>query len=350
MSDSNEPLVTVVLPIYGVEAYLDTCVESVVGQTYRNLEIILVDDGGKDACPAMCDEWAKKDSRIKVVHKQNQGLGMARNSGIEASSGDYICFFDSDDFVDNGVIECAIEAAMRDGSDIVHFGLRSVSTDGKTVLGEMVPHCPKSVYEGDEVRDVFLPFLIAPDLKTGEDWGLMASACGCLIDSCMLSAWGFRFVSERDIISEDVYSMLMLYRNVRRVSVIERSFYNYRVNEASLTHAFKADRLTRIADFYRAARKLASECGYGEEVLSRLALPYWNFVISALKQLAGSDLPRAEKTEQIAALAHSSDFASARKALQGAKLSPGSKLLFEAVSFCAPAAVLALCRVRRVKG
>ena len=95
----QQGLISVVLPVYHTERYLDRCVTSVVNQTYSNLEIILVDDGSPDRCPQMCDEWAKKDSRIRVVHKQNAGLGMARNSGIEAATGEYICFFDSDDYV-----------------------------------------------------------------------------------------------------------------------------------------------------------------------------------------------------------------------------------------------------------
>ena len=98
-------LVSVVLPIYKVEKYLNRCIESVVNQTYSNLEIILVDDGSPDSCPNMCDEWKKKDSRIVVIHKENGGLGEARNSGISAANGKYICFFDSDDYVSNETID-----------------------------------------------------------------------------------------------------------------------------------------------------------------------------------------------------------------------------------------------------
>ena len=86
-------LVSVVLPIYNVEKYLDRCIESVINQTYKNLEILLVDDGSPDSCPQKCEEWAKKDERIKVIHKTNAGLGYARNTGIENASGEYICFF-----------------------------------------------------------------------------------------------------------------------------------------------------------------------------------------------------------------------------------------------------------------
>lgn len=350
MGSGNTPLVTVVLPIYGVEAYLDACVQSVIGQTYRNLEIILVDDGGKDACPAMCDEWAKKDSRIKVVHKQNQGLGMARNSGIEASTGDYICFFDSDDFVDADTVECAVSTAMRDEADIVLFGMRSVSNDGKIVLSERAPHCPKSVYEGDEVREVFLPYLIAPDLRTGEDWGLMASAWGCLADNHMLSAWGFRFASEREIISEDVYSMLGLYRHLRRVSVIDRVFYNYRVNNASLTHTYNPQRLARIAHFYRVSRELARECGYSREVEKRLAIPYSNFVIAALKQLAVADVPKREKLAQIKEVSASKDFRTAYSVLKVAKFGLSKRLILGAVAMGWSSLALFMCSARMRRG
>lgn len=347
MSSSMGPLVTVVLPIYGVEAYLDTCVQSVVGQTYRNLEIILVDDGGKDSCPVMCDEWAKRDPRIKVIHKENQGLGMARNSGIEASTGDYICFFDSDDFVDAETVERALAVAVEDRADIVLFGMRSVSTDGSTVLSERVPCCPKGSFLGEQVLGDFLPFLIAPDLRTGEDWGLIASAWSCLIDNHMLSAWGFRFASERDIISEDVYSMLMLYRHVGRVSVIPSAFYNYRVNNSSLTRTFNPERLDRIAHFYCASRKLVNELGYGDEVVARLAVPYMSFVIAALKQLAVADIGKDEKFAQVKKLSKSGDFMLAYSELKGSRIGLKKKMLLGAVARGDASLVLFLAGLKR---
>ena len=100
-----EVKVSIVVPVYNVEKYLDRCIESIVNQTYKNLEIILVDDGSTDSCPQMCDEWGLKDSRIKVVHKENAGLGMARNTGIDNALGEYIFFFGSDDYVDVTTVE-----------------------------------------------------------------------------------------------------------------------------------------------------------------------------------------------------------------------------------------------------
>ena len=102
---SRQPLISVIIPIYNVEEYLDECVQSIINQTYHNLEIILVDDGSPDRCPLMCDEFAKRDNRIHVIHKVNGGLSSARNAGLDIASGDYISFVDSDDFIDKRMYE-----------------------------------------------------------------------------------------------------------------------------------------------------------------------------------------------------------------------------------------------------
>jgi len=106
-------LISVIVPVYKVEKYLDQCVESIVNQTYRNLEIILVDDGSPDRCPQMCDEWAKKDSRIKVIHKKNGGASSARNAGLDIAMGDYIGFVDSDDYIAESMYATLLEVLLN---------------------------------------------------------------------------------------------------------------------------------------------------------------------------------------------------------------------------------------------
>ena len=106
-------LISVIVPVYRVEPYLDRCVQSIVDQTYTNLEIILVDDGSPDECPRMCDAWAKRDGRIRVIHQENGGLSAARNAGMRAATGDYIAFVDSDDWLSRGFIENLHAAADK---------------------------------------------------------------------------------------------------------------------------------------------------------------------------------------------------------------------------------------------
>jgi len=120
-----QPLISVIVPVYKVEAYLDRCVESIVSQTYQNLEIILVDDGSPDNCGRMCDEWAKKDSRIQVIHKENGGLSDARNAGMAVASGEYIGFVDSDDWIDRLFLETLHDCIQTTGSDIAACGIHT---------------------------------------------------------------------------------------------------------------------------------------------------------------------------------------------------------------------------------
>lgn len=112
------PLVSVIIPIYKVEPYLRRCIDSVISQTYTNLEIILVDDGSPDNCPAICDEYAQKDNRIKVIHKRNGGLSSARNAGLDICKGDYISFIDSDDWVSPSYIQTLLKNALEKNADI----------------------------------------------------------------------------------------------------------------------------------------------------------------------------------------------------------------------------------------
>jgi glycosyltransferase involved in cell wall biosynthesis len=114
----SDKLVSVIVPVYNVENFLDYCITSLTKQTYKNIEIILIDDGSKDKSGDICDEWYKKDSRIKVIHQKNGGLSAARNKGLENSKGDYICFVDSDDFVKENFIEAFIISMEKTNADI----------------------------------------------------------------------------------------------------------------------------------------------------------------------------------------------------------------------------------------
>lgn len=128
MNAYNE-LISVIVPCYGVEEYLDECINSIVNQTYKNLEIILVNDGSIDKTPQICDEWAKKDSRIKVIHKSNGGLSSARNAGLDIANGEYISFIDSDDFIDNTFIEFLYTSSIENNCDISCCGIYHYFTE-----------------------------------------------------------------------------------------------------------------------------------------------------------------------------------------------------------------------------
>lgn len=118
-----EKLISVIVPVYKVEQYLEKCIDSIINQTYKNLEIILVDDGSPDNCGKICDDYAEKDSRIKVVHKENGGLSDARNAGYEFVNGEYISFIDSDDYIATDFYEILVNTMVKENSDIVECGV-----------------------------------------------------------------------------------------------------------------------------------------------------------------------------------------------------------------------------------
>lgn len=146
MNPVDTAKISIIVPVYKVEPYLDKCVSSIVNQTYKNLEIILVDDGSPDNCPAMCDAWAEKDSRIRVIHKTNGGLSDARNAGMTVATGELMAFVDSDDWIAPDMYEYLYQRLTEDNSDIAACGVqmvwenktpsRMLTRDGNCVLNQ----------------------------------------------------------------------------------------------------------------------------------------------------------------------------------------------------------------------
>lgn len=291
-------LITIIVPIYNVEKYLERCIESIVNQTYTNLEIVLIDDGSTDKCAEICDEWRKKDRRIKVVHKKNEGLGMARNSGIENATGEYIYFVDSDDYIDLDTIEKCYRMARREEADLVTFGFYRVYSNGR--LGKSsIPSLEKYIFEGEEVLGVFLPNLIAPDIENGTATNLWMSACSSFCRLDIIKEYGWKFVSEREIISEDIFSLLQLYKVVHKVVVIPEAFYYYCENMSSLTHSYRKDRFDQIKYFYDRCIDECEILEYSQDIKKGLAYPYISNTIAALKMIAIADCSEGEKKQAI---------------------------------------------------
>ena len=283
----QQPLVSVVVPIYNVEKFLNRCLESIVNQSYNNIEIILVDDGSPDNCPQMCEDWVKKDSRIKAIHKENGGLGEARNTGMKAASGDYFCFIDSDDYVDRAMIEECVSVAMENKADAVFFGGDYITPDGK-VVGVRNPNPPKNVFSGAEVKEILLPMALTPNAATGENWHLSLSACCGLFSSEIIKKHGWHFVSERQIIAEDYYSVCELYQYFQTVCIVGKPFYHYIQNENSLTHTYREDRYEKICYFAEEMFKLSKNIGCGEILELSIKTVFLRFVMGALKQIAAA--------------------------------------------------------------
>ena len=325
----NNCKVSVVVPIYNVQSYLNRCIESIVNQTYKNLEILLIDDGSPDNCPKMCDEWAEKDSRIKVILKKNEGLGMARNTGIDNASGEFVCFVDSDDYIDLTTVEKSILLATKKNADIVSYGYSSIYKNGS--VRNFIPSTTKLFYENDEILNYILPNIIAPNTTTGETTNLWMSMCGALFSLNLLKKTNWKMVSEREIISEDTYSLIELYKFVKKVAILPEALYFYCENSNSLTHTFKKDRYEKIKYFYDACIKLCLELGYSAEVKERLKYPYLSFTIGALKMIVSSDLTTQQKKAEIKSIITDSHLQNVVRNMNIKKESLPRKLLVKAI-------------------
>lgn len=173
----NNPLISIIVPCYNVEKYLPKCVESIINQTYRNLEIILVDDGSPDNCGQMCDEYARKDSRIRVLHKENGGLVSARNAGYKVTKGEWMMYLDGDDWIDTDTCEELCEIIKKYPQVDVIFWKFIQELHSKSIKGKWEWPCKESqhVYSGQECKELARHTLI---YKSG-----IASAWGKLIRS-----------------------------------------------------------------------------------------------------------------------------------------------------------------------
>lgn len=292
----KRPKISVILPVYNVEKYLDRCLKTIVEQTLEEIEIIIIDDGSTDNCPKLCDEWSKKDNRIKVIHKKNEGLGIARNTGIENATGKYVCFFDSDDYVKLDTLEKAYEKIEKERADVCYFGFEKISRTGETIK-KIVPNTPKIIYEDKDVQDEFLINLISKN--SAKDMNLWMSAWDSIFSLDLIKKINWKFVSEREIISEDIYSLLYLYKYVRKVVIIKESLYCYCTNANSLTHTYRKDRFEKIKRFYNSCILACKELNYGNEVIERIKYPFLANTIGALKILVMTNNTIKEKFTEL---------------------------------------------------
>lgn len=239
-----EVKVSVIVPIYRVEPYLERCVASLRGQTLKELEIILVDDGSPDGCPAICDRLAAEDERIKVIHKENEGLGMARNTGLELARGEYVGFVDSDDFVEAAMFETLWQAARKWDADMVLSG----AIHCEQGVQDEKKHCffQNEVFEGaDGVKKLLLGIAGAlPEEAADSRYGF--SVWKNLYRTGCVRASGVTFPSERKIISEDVAFLLDFVPHIQKAVGIPDAFYHYCVNYNSLSKKYRQDRFEKV--------------------------------------------------------------------------------------------------------
>lgn len=223
---------------------------------------------------------------------------MARNTGIENATGEYICFFDSDDYVALDTIEKAYHYISDNHADIVLFGFYTVDSDGR-IKKYMVPHTEKTIYRETEVQSYILPNLISSDPRPGKKTNFSMSSCTCMYSMRLIKSSNWRFFSERQYISEDVTSLLFLYKDIKSVAVLPKALYFYCENKASLSHVYREDRYQKIKYCYDACQQICEELNYSWDIRERLASQCISNIISALKSIVSADISKKEKRQYL---------------------------------------------------
>lgn len=265
---AEEPLISVIVPVYNVEKYLDKCVDSIVNQTYKNLEIILVDDGSPDNCPKMCDDWARKDKRIRVIHKKNGGLSDARNAGIDCANGKYLTFIDSDDYVDKDYIEYLYYLIKKNNSDM------SIASH-KILNGKRISTKYKKIDEVNINSHDALQRLLYDDCLDTSAWAKM-------FDISLFN--NIRFPVGR--LYEDAATIYKLIDKCDKIELSTKPIYNYIIRNDSISqNSFSIKKLDLIKSTEEMKEYIENRYSdLNEGCNRRLMFSY----LSTLSQLANS--------------------------------------------------------------
>lgn len=272
-----KPIISVVIPVFRVEKYLRECMDSVLAQTFKDFEVILVDDESPDTCPEMCDDFARKyppstgKPYVRVIHKKNAGLGMARNTGIDNAQGKYVLFLDSDDTLRSDALQSLMNVVkLHPNIQVVHGSLCRFVKPGR-YSSDIHSGVPKIVDGKENLRRTAL--CCFSSFSGDEPFSVERSSCGALYELKLLNDNHIRFLSERQYISEDYIFNFEVSLHASAIAQIPDTIYQYRVNIGSLTHSNLDIAMPRIAAYSEYIEAMMRVAGFGS-MASRYAFGY----------------------------------------------------------------------------
>ena len=290
----RQPRVSIVVPVYNSEKYLGRCIESAVNQTYKETEIILVDDGSTDSSASICDSWAEKDSRITVIHKINEGAGLARNAGLAAVTGDYVLFVDSDDYILPETVQKCIEAALKNASQIVLYGRSDILQNGE--IKDKTIKTDKFFFDGRaDVQDLFASLCV-------HSMGFGLGVVGKMFKTDTVKDNGIRFCSEREVLSEDALFLTELFAFAERVTIVPEHLYMCVIHGDSLSNRATPDFQHQNNVFLKKATDICEQNGYSQNVKNHLKARYLSYALAGIKQLAASGKTHKENVAALKSL------------------------------------------------
>lgn len=281
--DMLKPLISVIVPVYNTKEYLKRCVDSLLQQNYAEKEIILVDDGSTDGSDQLCDEYSDRFSIVHVVHKKNGGLMSAWMAGVEKSIGRYLCFVDSDDWVENHMLHEMSEYLTGEPAEIVICNY-SIDKEGQPLVIQKTPY-PSGVYERPFLKTEIFPVLLGNEVRA-----ISFSRCMKLISRELIEE-NLKFCNPQLKMGEDVNIMLPVLLDAKRLVIMEDAyFYHYYFNPNSMVHKYDAQLYQNIQKLYETIQYVISEkCTQfecREQMLSSAAKEYIFLLMLVLKNEA----------------------------------------------------------------
>lgn len=265
---------SIIVPVYNVEKYLRRCVDSLVRQSYSNIEILLVDDGSMDESFSICKEYAIKDPRIQVFHKENEGLGLTRNYGIERAVGEYITFVDSDDYLTSDAIEEMLKKAIMTNADVVIANMYYKNKKVEVTL-------PEQLYRGNDIRNIVINHMMGN--YAGKMDALSYTATAKLFKQSLFVEQKLRFPSERKLIWEDLAFSVEAYPLCNSVYILHKPIYYYCYNEDSLTHTYKPNKLDLVMVLYQFMKEKIQQLNLPAEAKFRLDTNFIGHIRTCIK-------------------------------------------------------------------
>lgn len=283
----TKPLISIIVPVYNCEQYIDKCISSILDQTYKNIEVICIDDGSPDNSAEILDSYAEKDKRVKVIHKKNGGVSFARNDGIKAANGKFIVFVDGDDWIDTDTVSTMVQTATENNADVVmccyvkEFSDHSVTShifDGDVF------------YQGADLKNKIHRRLIGPlnqELATPQNADILIAPWMQLFKAKVCCMYEFYDINKLGTFEDGLYQ-IDVYRDFERFVYIDRPFYHYRKdNETSITTKYKADLFDKRLNLYNIIENKINEWNldecYREALNNRVALSMIGIGLNEIK-------------------------------------------------------------------
>lgn len=282
----NQGMVSIIVPVYNVENYLRECVDSILNQTYKNFELLLVDDGSKDSSPAICDEYAQKDSRVVVIHKENEGPSLTRNRGIDEAKGEFIVFVDSDDLILPEMLEKMTTAINRYQTDLCLCGFERFK-EGWSKKWRLSPYSLVMLQGQKELAGVY---------TKSETNMFGVSIWAKMYRTEIINREHIRFRADIDY-EEDCCFNLDYFRHVNTACALNDYFYRYRQMEQSLSKRYRKNTFRFLVNGYSLRRAYVEELGM-EDCLKKVDAILLVVIKSTLIKIFESDMPKQEKYEE----------------------------------------------------